>query len=160
VAEQNPFASEYFFWADAGAGRWTAGVEGQEWPNMHKLSTLRNSMPSEHMLIAQMYSGYQRLQRAWAFDVEAFLWSDKHYIAGTTFGVNKATAPWLANQMHHLLVHEFIEHYHVVNTEQHALFLLWMRHATVFALISGKCPSDVGCRGTYDDFLTIYDALS
>ena len=160
VAKSNPFASEYVFWVDAGAGRWTTGVEGHEWPRPQKLADLQSGMSSEHIVVAQMYPGYDQLQRAWGRDLEAFLWSNTHYIAGTTFGGSKNTTFWLANEMHDILVEEFIQLYQLVNTEQHALFVLWLRHSSKFALVPGICPEDVGCRGFYNDFLTIYDILS
>ena len=159
VAEANPFGSSLFFWVDAGAGRWTTGVEGQEWPNMQKIQNMRN-ISSSQFIVAQMYSGYDKVDRRWGRNVQQFLWSDKHYIAGTTFGVDKQTTAWLEHQMHHILVHEFLKHHSVVNTEQHALFLLWLRHPTSFALVPGTCPPDVGCRSQYNKFLTIFDTLS
>lgn len=155
VAASNPFNTPYFFWGDAGSGRWSAGIEGQAWPCKSKLDSFL--LGDTDRFVMQLSARLNHLPTG--LNRTEILYGNKHYIVGTVLGGSPKATAWVAKEIRRLWLSEFLNAT-VVNDEQQALYLLALDHPEHFALVSGSCPANTGCRGKHGEHLTIFDHLS
>lgn len=151
VAVHNPFNSEYFFWVDAGAGRWSDVAEGRQWPDIRKV---KERDPDGVAIILQQGRNFTNKP----FNVTNYLLTNQHFVAAGVMGATGNTWKRVAQQANDFYTKEMLQS-NVVATEQHFLRVLGERNNSLISGIPRECPPQ-GCKAWYDRFLTVFEWLA
>lgn len=129
-AIRNPFSSEFFFWVDAGLGRWPTGLEGTYWPNPVKMGNLGGRVAVQQQHGASLAPVNQT----------QVIWDNVSRLAAGSFGGSSKAVVSLRISMHSIFINMIRQS--CVNNEQIAMFLLHSQNDSIFKIYPGECPSN------------------
>ena len=130
AATADPFGSHFFFWLDAGAGRWLAPFEAlvPQWPDPAKLAPLKPGLLQIQALVPEPWPACN----ATAAGEAEHLWGNLSYLVGTFFGGDRAALERTDGRL--LALFEEMLAAGRMNNEQIALWVLRCRHVDEFTV--------------------------